>query len=83
MSSKLDPFSDVGVKRLAEMRDIMAEKEKPQQEIMRALDQMITDDKTAKWDEWYTRLPRDIRCRLSLHDFKRLGDLFADVFNVR
>lgn len=35
-----------------------------------------------KWDEWYARLPDDLKRRLSFHDFKRLGDLFAEVFNI-
>jgi len=35
-----------------------------------------------QWDEWYARLPSDLSARLSLHDFKRLGDLFKDVFKI-
>ncbi len=33
-----------------------------------------------QWDEWYGRLPDDIKRRLSAHDFKRLGDLFKSIF---
>lgn len=40
-------------------------------------------DPSAQWDEWYQRLPKDITRKLSLHDFKRLGDLFKEVFNVQ
>jgi hypothetical protein len=32
-----------------------------------------------KWDRWYGSLPCDLRRKLSLHDFKRLGDLFDNV----
>ena len=39
-------------------------------------------DHTEEWDEWYRRLPKDITPKLSLHDFKRLGELFKEVFNV-
>lgn len=35
-----------------------------------------------KWDEWYQRLPKDITVKLSIHDFKRLGDLFGDIFEI-
>jgi len=30
----------------------------------------------AAWDKWYATLPSDLRRKLSLHDFKRLGDCF-------
>ena len=40
-------------------------------------------DLTKQWNEWYERLPPDLKRRLAVHDFKRLGDLFAEVFNVR
>jgi hypothetical protein len=36
----------------------------------------------AKWDRWYNNLPPDLTRKLSLHDFKRLGDLFKEAFNV-
>jgi hypothetical protein len=34
------------------------------------------------WDRWYASLPDDLRRKLSLHDFKRLGDLFKVAFNI-
>ena len=37
---------------------------------------------TAGWDRWYAALPDDLRRRLSIHDFKRLGDLFRDAFHI-
>jgi hypothetical protein len=36
----------------------------------------------AKWGRWYNNLPPDLKRKLSLHDFKRLGDLFKEAFNV-
>jgi hypothetical protein len=34
------------------------------------------------WDRWYASLPDDLRRRLSIHDFKRLGDCFKAAFNI-
>ena len=34
------------------------------------------------WDTWYGTLPEDLRRRLSLHDFKRLGDCFKQAFGI-
>jgi hypothetical protein len=35
-----------------------------------------------KWDRWYGSLPADLRRKLSLHDFKRLGDCFKAAFGL-
>ncbi len=35
-----------------------------------------------KWDLWYASLPDDLRRKLSLHDFKRLGDCFKEAFEI-
>lgn len=35
-----------------------------------------------KWDRWYATLPHDLRRKLSLHDFKRLGDCFKEAFGI-
>jgi hypothetical protein len=35
-----------------------------------------------QWDSWYGSLPDDLKRRLSLHDFKRLGDLFKSAFEI-
>ena len=35
-----------------------------------------------RWDEWYASFPPRLKARLSIEDFKRLGDLFKQVFNV-
>jgi hypothetical protein len=35
-----------------------------------------------QWDDWYSNLPDDLRKRLSIHDFKRLGDVFKAAFKV-
>lgn len=35
------------------------------------------------WDRWYATLPDDMKRRLSLHDFKRLGECFQQAFGVR
>lgn len=35
-----------------------------------------------EWDRWYASLPDDLRRRLSLHDFKRLGDCFKTAFGI-
>ncbi len=37
----------------------------------------------AFWDAWYRELPEDLRRRLSLHDFKRLGDAFRVAFRLQ
>ena len=37
--------------------------------------------KTAEWDAYYRGLPVDLKRKLSVHDFKRLGDVFMDAFN--
>jgi hypothetical protein len=34
------------------------------------------------WDTWYASLPDDLRRKLSLHDFKRLGDCFKQAFGI-
>jgi hypothetical protein len=34
------------------------------------------------WDAWYAGLPADLARRLSLHDFKRLGEAFKAAFLV-
>ncbi len=36
-----------------------------------------------EWDKWYGDLPHDIKYKLSLHDFKRLGECFKAAFNIR
>jgi hypothetical protein len=35
-----------------------------------------------QWDRWYGSLPADLREKLSLHDFKRLGECFKAAFRV-
>ena len=35
-----------------------------------------------QWDKWYSSLPTDLRAKLSLHDFKRLGECFKTAFRV-
>lgn len=35
-----------------------------------------------QWDAWYASLPDDLRRRLSIHDFKRLGDCFKVAFGM-
>ena len=35
-----------------------------------------------KWDVWYNTLPTDLRRKLSIHDFKRLGDCFKAAFGI-
>lgn len=37
---------------------------------------------TGGWDRWYAALPDDLKRRLSIHDFKRLGDCFRDAFTI-
>jgi hypothetical protein len=39
-------------------------------------------DRVEAWDRWYADLPRDLTKRLSLHDFKRLGDCFKQAFQI-
>jgi ABC-type uncharacterized transport system YnjBCD ATPase subunit len=34
------------------------------------------------WDAWYAALPSDLRRKLSLHDFKRLGEAFKAAFLI-
>jgi hypothetical protein len=34
------------------------------------------------WDRWYATLPDDLKRRLSLDDFKRLGDCFREAFRI-
>ena len=34
------------------------------------------------WDIWYAGLPADLRAKLSLHDFKRLGECFKAAFRI-
>jgi hypothetical protein len=42
----------------------------------------LRQKRTGQWDEWYERLPDDLKRRLSFHDLTRLGDLFKEVFEV-
>jgi len=45
--------------------------------------QLVPNTKRSdQWDAWYGSLPDDLKRRLSLHDFKRLGDLFKNVFEI-
>lgn len=37
---------------------------------------------TGGWDRWYANLPNDLRRKLSIHDFKRLGDCFRLAFRI-
>jgi hypothetical protein len=39
-------------------------------------------ERLTRWDRWYSTLPPDLRRKLSLHDFKRLGDCFRQAFGV-
>lgn len=34
------------------------------------------------WDRWYASLPSDLRQKLSIYDFKRLGDCFKIAFGI-
>jgi hypothetical protein len=34
------------------------------------------------WDRWYAALPDDLKRRLSIYDFKRLGDCFREAFHI-
>lgn len=38
--------------------------------------------KREQWDAWYGSLPGDLRRKLSLHDFRRLGDCFKAAFGI-
>lgn len=38
--------------------------------------------RAAAWDRWYATLPADLKRKLSLHDFKRLGDCFKMAFGI-
>ena len=33
-----------------------------------------------QWDEWYKTLPPALKAKLSISDFKRLGDNFCRIF---
>jgi Ni2+-binding GTPase involved in maturation of urease and hydrogenase len=35
------------------------------------------------WDAWYAGLPADLKRKLSLHDFKRLGEAFKAAFLIQ
>jgi hypothetical protein len=37
---------------------------------------------TGGWDKWYTSLPDDLKRKLSIYDFKRLGDCFRRAFDI-
>jgi hypothetical protein len=37
----------------------------------------------AAWDKWYATLPDDLRRKLSLNDFKRLGEAFKGAFGLK
>jgi hypothetical protein len=47
--------------------------------VERELKAMMRKD---QWDRWYEDLPADLRAKLSLRDFKRLGDCFKTAFGV-
>ncbi len=38
--------------------------------------------RNSAWDRWYGTLPSDLRRKLSLHDFKRLGNCFKEAFGI-
>jgi hypothetical protein len=37
---------------------------------------------TGGWDRYYANLPDDLKRKLSIHDFKRLGDVFREAFDI-
>ena len=39
---------------------------------------MHNKSNNVNWDIYWNNLPEDLKSRLSLHDFKRLGDLFLE-----
>ncbi len=43
----------------------------------------IDTDEQRRWDEWYASFPSRLKARLSIEDFKQLGDLFKQAFNVQ
>lgn len=47
--------------------------------VERELKAMVRKD---QWDKWYDGIPSDLRAKLSLHDFKRLGECFKAAFSV-
>ena len=58
----------------------------PYRELLMDLDRVERELKSAlrkeQWDKWYDSLPADLRSKLSLNDFKRLGDCFKSAFDV-
>jgi hypothetical protein len=34
------------------------------------------------WDRWYATLPDELKRKLSVHDFRRLGECFRVAFNI-
>lgn len=34
------------------------------------------------WDKWYATLPADLKRRLSIYDFRRLGECFRQAFRI-
>lgn len=37
---------------------------------------------TEQWDRWYNSIPDDIRGKITIYDFKRLGDSFLKIFKI-
>lgn len=52
--------------------------------IIAALERLKGDKlDTDAWDRWYSTIPRDIKDKIDLHDFKRLGESFKQAFRVQ
>jgi hypothetical protein len=45
---------------------------------MPAPDAVVRELSDDQWDSWYESLPSDLKRRLSIHDFQRLGNVFKD-----
>ena len=39
-------------------------------------------ERLAAWDRWYATLPDDLKRRLSIHDFRQIGECFRVAFNI-
>jgi len=49
------------------------------------LDKLRSDadrERTEVWDRWYKTLPDDLKRKLSVYDFRRLGECFRIAFNI-
>lgn len=52
-------------------------------DMMDRLREKADNERVESWDRWYSTLPEDLKRKLSVYDFRRLGECFRQAFNIQ